>query len=262
MKKSGYDYNLPALGIIISSFSAVVLIILNLMFLIKYPLSLAISLLSMIPKKGNLKFMKIYRGIQMLKSFACLYDRILANRLKLWLPFNDNQTAFQKGKPTLLHIFILRILIEIAKRKKMTLYIWSMDIEKAFDIVPRLSLLKKLIKLGIGRCMLYALKELYLFTSCILKLNEEYSNCFVMKPCIRQGAASSVLVFNIFMDDLFRYLESKCDIEEILQDIQCLIRADDTIILRTEIDSYRNVILFITDYKLNVGKSVFTVINA
>ena len=55
----------------------------------------------------------------------------------------------------------------------------------------------------------------------IIKLSEECSNCFVMKRGIHQRAASSVLLFNIFMDDLFRYLESKCDIEEILQSYPC-----------------------------------------
>ena len=106
------------------------------MFFVKYPMSLAFSLLLLIPKSGNLKLPKNYRGIQMLKSLACLYDRVIANRLKNWLSFNVNQTAFQRGKSTLLHIFTLRILIEIVKKKKLTLYIASMDIEKAFDMIP------------------------------------------------------------------------------------------------------------------------------
>ena len=60
---------------------------------------------------------KNFSGIQMMKSIACLYDRIIANRLKLWSSFNVNQIAFQKGKSTLLHIFTLRILIEVAKKR-------------------------------------------------------------------------------------------------------------------------------------------------
>ena len=145
----------------------------------------------------------------MMKLLACLYDRILSNRLKLWLPFHNDQTAFQKGKSTLLHVFTMRILIEIVKKKKATLFIASMDIEKAFDIVPRFLLLKKLIKLGIGRCMLFALKQLYSCTTCIIKFRGTFSNCFPMLRGIRQGAASSVLLFNEFMDDLFNHLEGK-----------------------------------------------------
>ena len=106
--------------------------------------------------KGNLKLPKNFRGIQMMKSLACLYDRVITNRLKLWLSFHDDQTAFQRWKSTLLHIFTLRILIEIVKKLGITLYIASVDIEKAFDNVPRSLLLKKLVKLGIGKCMLFA----------------------------------------------------------------------------------------------------------
>ena len=63
----------------------------------------------------------------MMKALACLYDRIIANRLKLWLPFTVDQTTFQKGKSTLIHIFTLRVIIELAKKKNVTLYIGSMD---------------------------------------------------------------------------------------------------------------------------------------
>ena len=137
MKKSGYDYNLPILSILVTCFSLLIVNILNMMFYVTFPVSLACSLLSIIPKKGNLMLPKNYRGVQMMKSLACLYGRIIANRLRLWIRFNVDQTAFQKGKSTLLHIFTLRILIEIVKKKIIALYIGSMDIEKAFDHVPR-----------------------------------------------------------------------------------------------------------------------------
>ena len=55
-----------------------------------------------------------------------------------------------------------------------------MDIEKAFDTVPRLLLLKKLIKIGIGQCMLSALKCLYSCTSCVIKFGGKMSCCFPM----------------------------------------------------------------------------------
>ena len=152
IKKPGFDYNLPIMNILVASFSLLLVTLFNMMFFVKYPMSLACSLLSLIPKSGNLKLPKNYRGIQMMKSLACLYDRVIANRLKTWLSFNVNQTAFQKGKSTLLHIFTLRILIEIVKKKKLTLYIASMDIEKAFDMVPRSLLLKKLVTLGLSKC--------------------------------------------------------------------------------------------------------------
>ena len=118
--------------------------------------------------------------------------------------------------------------------ESITLYIASVDIEKAFDNVPRSLLLKKLVKLGIGRCMLFALKQLYSFSICVIKFEGELSDSFKMDRGVRQGAASSVLLFNCFMDDLFKYLDDKCSVEAVLGDIHTLIHADDTIILSTD----------------------------
>ena len=168
-----------------------------------------------------------------MKALPCLYERIIANRLKLCLPFNIDQTAFQKGKSTLIHIFTLRVIVELANKKNATLYIGCMDIEKAFDHVPRSLLLKKLVSLGFGKCMLFALKQIYCFSICVLEFQNELSNSIRMERGVRQGAASSVLLFNAFMDGLFQYLETKCSIENSLNNLHVLIHAGDTIILST-----------------------------
>ena len=268
MKNSGYDYKLPVLKTLVASFSLLLVTILNMIFFVKYPVSLACSLLSLIPKTGNLLLPKNYRGIQMMKALACLYDHIIANRLKLWLSFNVNQTAFQKNKSTLLHIFTLRILIEVAKKKKLPLYIGTMDIEKAFDHIPRSLLLKKLVTLGIGKCMLFALKQVYCFSVCVLKFQGDLSRSFSMERGVRQGAASSVLLFNAFIDGLFNHLEAKCSTEELLSNPHSLIHADDTIILSTDrkqfIHKCNEAIAFFTENKLNLnmGKSCYLVINS
>ena len=268
MKKPGYDFNLPVLKIIISHFAVLLLAILNAMFFLRYPLSLATSLLCLIPKTGNLLLPKNYRGIQMMKLLACLFDRIITNRLKKWLKFHVDQTAFQASRSTLIHIFTLRLLIFLVKKKKRPLFIAAMDIEKAFDTVSRYILLKKLIKLGISKCMLSCLKFLYSYTLCVIKFKGGFSSVFRMLQGIRQGAPSSVLLFNVFIDDLFEYLEDQCEIEEILHDIHALVHADDTIVIST------NRLLFIKKcnhakkffeknrLKLNKKKLWFTVINS
>ena len=149
----------------------------------------------------------------------------------------------------------------------MTLYIGSVDIEKAFDHVPRSLLLKKLVKLGVGKIMLFALKQLYLYSICVIKFQGELSDSFRMYRGVRQGAASSVLFFIAFMDGLFEHLENKCSVEEFLKDIHVLIHADDTIILSTSREQFikkcNESIDFFTQNKLNlnIDKSCFLIIN-
>ena len=73
MKKPGFDFDLPILSILVTYFSVLLVTIMNAMFLVKYPASLAYSLLSLIPKKGKLMLPKNYRGVQMMKTLACLW---------------------------------------------------------------------------------------------------------------------------------------------------------------------------------------------
>ena len=78
--------------------------------------------------------------------------------------YRYEQSAFQKGKSTLNHIFTLRILIALCKKLNKNVYIGFFDLSKAFDKVSRLELLKSLIKLGIGSCLLEAIKATYKVT--------------------------------------------------------------------------------------------------
>ena len=167
MKNGGYDHRIENFKPIVKIFSPLILLILNIMFYLSYPVELAVSLLSALPKPGP-PSSRNFRGIQMLRALAVLYDRIITNRLELWVCVNAVQSGFQKLKSTLHQIFTIRLLIEIAKLTNTTLYIGMFDLEKAFDKVSRYKLLQKLIVKGIGNCMLQALKRIYKFTYCVL----------------------------------------------------------------------------------------------
>ena len=106
----------PVLEKLVSNSLPLFLMLLNCIFYLYYPLSLACSLLFTIPKKGNLKLPSNFRGIQMLKTLGVLYDRILSRHLDLWLNVHDEQTGFRKGKSTVTQLFTLRLLIEMAKK--------------------------------------------------------------------------------------------------------------------------------------------------
>ena len=267
MKNGGFDFNTPVLSILVNSFSVILLLILNFMLYIKYPLHLALSILCVIPKKGNLLLPKNFRGMQMMRAIACLFDRVIAKRLYAWMKIEAEQSAFQKGKSTLLQIFILRLIIEICKKKKVTMYIGFVDLEKAFDKVSRFLLLARLVTLGIGSVMLEALKRIYSYTCCTLCFYGCYSEVFVTRTGIRQGSASSVLLFILFMDGLFAFLRAKCRPENIIGSFHALVHADDTLIMSTNRDGFihkcNQMMIYFEDnqLKLNLSKSSYLIIN-
>ena len=93
------------------------------------------SVLFTIPKKGNLKLIKNWRGIQMNEFLNAWYDRILGNRIKRWMNVDEFQTAYQKGKGCNTQIFTLRTITESAKMHNTPIFISYIDLEKAFDRV-------------------------------------------------------------------------------------------------------------------------------
>ena len=108
MKNGGYDHRVDAFKSVVNIFSPLILMLLNIIFYISYPVELAVSLLSAIPKPGPASA-KNFRGIQMLRALAVLYDRIITNRLELWIVVRTVQSGFQKLKSTLHQIFTIRL---------------------------------------------------------------------------------------------------------------------------------------------------------
>ena len=168
IQKGGFDYPATALSLMLTCLSPLVLRLLNIMFVTEYPTMLSVSLLSVIPKIGNLRLPSNYRRIQMHPLLSNLYDKILSNRLLQWVKISPEQTAFQKGKGTIDQIFLLRLIMGLAKYYNTPLYGGFFDLSKAFDRVSRHELLCALIKMGIGSAMLEALKCMYSTTKWVL----------------------------------------------------------------------------------------------
>ena len=266
MKNGGFDHRIDMFRIIVTTLSPLILLLMNILFYVSYPKSLAISLLTAIPKKVN-AVIPHFRGIQMLRALGVLYDRIITNRLEKWIKVSDVQSAFQKFRSTLHQIFTIRLLIELAKQTNTTLYIAMFDLEKAFDKVSRYKLLLKLVKVGIGNVMLQALKRVYMSTYCILSYGREFSDVFQTFTGIRQGAASSALLFIAFIDDLVKYLEEHCSAEPLIEILHCLLHADDTAIISTDRELFIKKCNHMLDYfqenslSLNLSKSGYLIIN-
>ncbi len=267
MKKGGFDFSNKVIGPLMQSCGDIIWILMNLIFGAYFPICLGMSMLCALPKKGDLSLTKNYRGIQMMPLIAAWYDRIIANRLTRWIAVNYEQTAFQKGKSTIHQIITLRLIIALCKKKRKPLYLAFFDLEKAFDKVSRKLLLQKLIQLGIGHCMLEALKRIYSSTHCILQFMGQISEQFQTFCGIKQGAHSSVLLFIVFMDGAINYLKTKCEPETILNDLHCLLHADDTVIISTNKEAFATKCNHLIDYfttnklKLNMGKSAYMIIN-
>ncbi len=104
----------------------------------------------------------------MINTSAKLYDMVLWRRLSLWFRPYREQAGSQKQRSCTEHIVTLRILSDVARRKKVKLFITFTYFSKSYDLVPRQKLFAVLRRIGCGAVMLAVLKAMYCVTGSLV----------------------------------------------------------------------------------------------
>ena len=78
-----------------------------------------------------------HRGLRLLEHSMKVFEKILDRRLRNVTQIMDGQCGFMPGKACADAIFILRRMQEKYLEKRQKLYHVFVDLEKAFDRVPR-----------------------------------------------------------------------------------------------------------------------------
>ena len=83
-----------------------------------YPVSWQSARMITIFKKGIRVLPKNYRAINIINCLAKLYDMVLSTQLSMWFVPYREQAGSQQGRGCVEHIVTLRLLIDLAHRKK------------------------------------------------------------------------------------------------------------------------------------------------
>ena len=78
-----------------------------------------------------------YRGITLISHAMKLWERIVERRLRSDLTFSDQQYGFMPGKSTTDALFALRVLMEKYREDQKELHCVFVDLENAYDKIPR-----------------------------------------------------------------------------------------------------------------------------
>ena len=88
-------------------------------------------------------------------------ERIFENRIRQQIDIDDMQFGFMKGKGTTDAIYIVKQMQEKFGAKGKKLYFGFVDLEKAFDRVPREVIRCSMRQLGVEEWMVSAVMSMY-----------------------------------------------------------------------------------------------------
>ena len=131
-----------------------------------------------------------------------IMKRVLEKRIRSLTKIDEQQFGFQPGKGTTDAIFIVRQMQEKYLSKRKELWMAFVDLEKAFDRVPREVLWWALRKMGLCEWMIKIIESMYEGVTTSVKLGEELSSEFEIKVGMHQGSVLSPLLFSIVLEAL------------------------------------------------------------
>ena len=119
------------------------------------------SVLVPIYKKGDVQECQNYRGIKLLSHIMTIWERIVDKRVRFEVEVAEEQFGFMAGRGTTNAIFILRQMVEKYRKKGRDLHVVLIDLEKAYDRVPREDLWRCFREKMVPEKYVRLIKEMY-----------------------------------------------------------------------------------------------------
>ena len=149
-----------------------------------------------------------YRPIKLLEHSMKVLERVLERRIRDQVKIDDMQFGFTPGKSTTDAIFIVRQMQEKYRAKRRPLYYAFVDLEKAYDRIPREVVQWALRKAGVEEWLVDTVMCMYKGARTAVKTEEGLSEWFNVLVGLHQGSALSPLLFTIVMDVIGNEIKS------------------------------------------------------
>ena len=112
----------------------------------------------------------------------------------------DTQCGFRKRPSTADQIWVTRQVVEKAREYQTKVYLYFVDLPKAYNSVNRTALVAILRLYGLSHQVLDFIEDLYTGTECHVRTANGVSEDFQVKTGVRQGCGLFPLLFNCAMD--------------------------------------------------------------
>uniref|UniRef100_H3AQ47 ribonuclease H n=1 Tax=Latimeria chalumnae TaxID=7897 RepID=H3AQ47_LATCH len=149
-----------------------------------------------------------YRGISLQPHICKICGRILETQRHTIVEEKPDecQHGFQPGRGTIDLVFVLRMMVERSWEWNVPQYMAFLDLEKAFDRIPRKKLWEVLEDpvYSIAPKLLRAVKGMYSVCESIARLQHGNEKWFTVRSSVQQGSILSPLLFILYMDAIIK----------------------------------------------------------
>jgi hypothetical protein len=226
-----------------------------------YPKCWAEGYLSPIFKANDPQNPYNYRGIAVISCFGKLFNSMLNARLDSFLEnhkiIDETQIGFKKKARTADHIFIIKTLLSKYFQQSNKIYACFIDFTKAFDRVSRNCLLSTLLHYDIGGSFFQIIKSMLKQSQLCVKVNNQFTPFFKSEIGVRQGDPLSANLFNLFINKIPTIFNDQCKPVQLHnKQINCLLYADDVVLLSETKDGLQNCITSLKNFCDNIGMEI------
>ncbi|KAK3535381.1 hypothetical protein QTP70_011277 [Hemibagrus guttatus] len=197
------------------------------------PLDWATGVVVPLFKKGDRRVCSNYRGITLLSLPGKVYSRVLERRVQPLVEpqIQEEQCSFRPSRGTLDQLYTLHRVLEGSWEFAQPVHMCFVDLEKAFDRVPRGILWEVLWEYGVHGPLLRAVWSLYNRSRSLVRIASCKSGPFPVHVGLRQGCPLSPVLFIVFMDRMSRRSQGLEGVRFGDHRISSLIFADDVVLL-------------------------------
>jgi hypothetical protein len=173
--------------------------------------------------KGDIQDCTNYHGIKLMSHTMKLWERVMETRIRKLTTITENQFGFMPGRSTTEAIFSIRQLIEKYREQRKDLHMVFIDLEKAYDIVPRDLLWKVLDERNIPKGYIDVIRDMYEGSMTTIKTICGVTNEFPVTTCLHQGSSLSPYLFTLVIDELTKNIQDEVP--------WCMLFVDDIVLV-------------------------------